>query len=478
MRTLVWFRADLRCQDNPALFYATQQATRGVLGLFVICPQPWKEHDWGDRRVAWLRRNLEALSSSLLRYNIPLLIRTSQSFADIPVILSDVVHRYECDAVFFNKEYEINERRRDQATTQWLETVGCRVFSFDDQVIVAPGRVHKADGDMYTVFTPFKKAWFKTLAGHAGQDPLPCPKTQHMLVVGQDKIPGMIDGFDLSKDREDLWQAGEEAAHQRLQHFVTNRLATYHEQRDIPAIPGTSVLSPYLTVGVLSARQCFHAATEGSQSSWLEGVAGQNGVATWISELIWREFYRHLLVAFPKLCMYQPFQSKTRGLCWREHEPDFQAWCAGNTGFPIVDAAMTQLNETGWMHNRLRMIVAMFLTKDLLIDWRKGERYFMQHLVDGDLASNNGGWQWSASTGTDAAPYFRIFNPWSQSKRYDPEGIFIKSILPTLAEVPATALHAPALFASYRPKDYPAPICEHNEARQRAIQAFRSLPEV
>ena len=239
----------------------------------------------------------------------------------------------------------------------------------------------------------------------------------------------------------------------------------------MPSRNGTSLLSPYLAAGVLSPRQCLHAAIDANGGTL---TGGRPGVQTWISELIWREFFTHVLVGFPHVCRHLPFRRETDRVAWRRDKQLFERWKTGTTGYPIVDAAQRQLLRTGWMHNRLRMVSAMFLSKDLLLDWRLGERHFMRHLIDGDLAANNGGWQWSASTGTDAAPYFRIFNPAAQSKKFDPDGTFIKRFCPELKSVAANAIHDPSrwpedLRASL---DYPALIVDHAAARCEAIKAF------
>ncbi len=238
-----------------------------------------------------------------------------------------------------------------------------------------------------------------------------------------------------------------------------------------PAVEGTSRLSPCLATGVLSPRQCLHRLLTEHPAA-LDGGAG----ATRLNELIWREFYRHLMVYYPKLCKGRPFIAWTDKVAWREDDAALQAWQRGETGFPIVDAAMRQLNATGWMHNRLRMIVASFLTKDLRLDWRAGERYFMSQLIDGDLAANNGGWQWAASTGTDAAPYFRIFNPTTQGEKFDKQGVFMRRWLPELAKVPEKALHQPWAWADKQgiKLDYPRPIVDHKQARQETLAAWEA----
>ncbi|EWM40830.1 FAD binding domain of DNA photolyase family protein [Bordetella holmesii 35009] len=246
----------------------------------------------------------------------------------------------------------------------------------------------------------------------------------------------------------------------------------YHERRDLPALPGTSALSPYLASGVLSPAQCLRAALRANQG---EIDSGQQGARAWITELLWREFYLHLLAAYPALSMHQPMRPETRYLAWRRAPEDLRAWQEGRTGIPLVDAAQRQLLATGWMHNRLRMVSAMFLAKNLLLDWRLGEAWFMGHLIDGDLAANNGGWQWSASTGADAVPYFRVFNPITQSRRFDPKAAFLRHWLPELAGLDDKSIHEPS-DAQRRATGYPQAIADLKTSRLRAIEAFSSLP--
>ena len=326
-------------------------------------------------------------------------------------------------------------------------------------------------GNFYKVYTPYRKVWSEKALDLA--DVLPAPKKQKKIDVTSSKIPKTIKGFDFSNAREDLWVAGEDEAAKRLKKF-SNRIKQYDDARDIPSVNGTSLLSPYLAAGIISPRQCLAAA----RASNAQRIGGEGGAAVWISELIWRDFYAHVMVGFPRVSMHQPFKLKTEKLDWRTSKKDLEAWKNGQTGYPIVDAGMRQLKQTGWMHNRLRMVTAMFLTKNLLIDWRLGEKHFMETLIDGDLAANNGGWQWSASTGTDAVPYFRIFNPFSQSKRFDKEGDFIKKMCPELEPIPATQLHDPKKLTAAIEEhgvDYPSMVVDYKEGRERALAAFKSL---
>ena len=286
-------------------------------------------------------------------------------------------------------------------------------------------------------------------------------------------MPDAVAGFSGLK-RPDLWPAGETAAKSQLETFIAERLGGYKAQRDFPGVNGTSAISPWLAIGAISARQCLDAAAAANAGKL---DSGDPGAVHWISELVWREFYKHLIAAFPRLCIGRAFKPETELIRWRDDPDGLAAWKEGRTGVPIVDAAMRQLLQTGWMHNRLRMVSAMFLTKDLFIDWREGEAHFMRHLVDGDLAQNNGGWQWSASTGTDAAPYFRIFNPVSQSRTYDPAGRFIRKFCPELADLDNDAIHEPWKLPGLLRGgiDYPPPIVEHSAVRERVIEAFQSI---
>ncbi len=470
-RHLVWFRSDLRIADNSALHAATSPAPdAGVLGVFVISPGEWTAHDVAPARVDLILRSLRVLSGDLAARNIPLLIVTAHTPRDVPKVLGELAQRYRVSALYFNREYEVNEARRDHLVCTAFAGLGIDCTPFDDRVVLAPGSVRTQDDRPYTVFTPFKKRWFAVLSDHGGVRVLRAPKDQSPTGVMPSEIPASVEGF-LSPVDPSLWPAGEHEAIMRLRRFAASRLDRYKSDRDHPAIDGTSVLSPYLACGAVSPRQCLLAALQAN-----DGMidSGGPGPIQWISELVWREFYTHIVQAFPRVCKHRAFKPETDRIAWRESPRDFDAWCRGDTGVPIVDAAMRQLNTTGWMHNRLRMIVAMYLTKDLFIDWRMGERYFMRNLVDGYLASNNGGWQWSASTGTDAAPYFRIFNPVSQGRTYDAQGLFIRRFVPELAGLDDDAIHDPPSLVRAR-LGYSGVIADHASARARVMKAFKAL---
>ena len=474
MRALVWFRSDLRVDDNTALAEACERADRGVVGVFLVSPSQWRAHGWGDMKAAFTLRNVRALSERLAGLNVALLVRVVDRFDGAPAALLAIAREHGCDELFFNAEHEVNEAARDEAVREAFDEAGLRVRVRQDQTIVPPREIKTNDGGFYSVFTPFRKRWAAVLAEAGGPDVRSAPSRRSSMVGAPEDVPEEIDGFDLSRDREDLWPAGEEAALGRLGAFIRWRIEAYKDDRDPPAAEGTSRLSAYLSSGVISPRRCLVASMEANGGAFDDF---KGGAGTWISELVWREFYKHVLVGYPRVCRGSAFRKETDRVSWREDAEALEAWRAGRTGVPIVDAGMRQLLDEGWMHNRVRMIAAMFLTKDLLIDWREGERHFARHLVDLDFASNNGGWQWSASTGTDAAPYFRIFNPYSQSRRFDPEGAYIRAHVPELAEVGAGSLHEeggiPDLVRSAI--GYPGPIVEHARGRARALEAFEGI---
>ncbi len=475
MRPLVWLRSDLRVRDHLPLYHAAHRATRGVIAVFILCPEQWREHDWAPIKVEFIRQTLHTVRQDLAALNIPLLIRQTPTFAGVPDLLLALAREHDCDALFFGDEYEVNERRRDATVMQRFRDDDRAAHTFTDQVLRDPASIETGQGGFYTIFTPYKRTWIERVNEDGLPEPLGLPRRQDSLICPADPVPDSIDGFGTPRAIEG-WLTGEHSARRRLEEFVDGPLHQYQNQRDVPARNGTSRLSPYLAIGSISIRECFSAAYRANQDS-LDRRSSQASV--WISELIWREFYRHILVGYPRVCRGRAFRPETERLNWSDNEEHFAAWCRGRTGVPIVDAAMRQLHYTGWMHNRLRMITAMFLTKDLFIDWRRGERYFMQHLIDGDFASNNGGWQWSASTGTDAAPYFRIFNPFTQSRKFDPDGAFIREWLPELRDVEGDAVHDPSGLPDLLRStvDYPLPIVDRSKSRERVIAAFKSLKE-
>lgn len=475
MRPLIWFRRDLRTVDNTALYEACRAATRGAIGVYLISPGEWRAHDDAPAKIDFWRRCVAELSASLAKLKIPLLIAQAPKPADIPGVLLKLATAHECDSLYFNYEYEVNESRRDERVTAQFKKAGLRTIALHDHVIIPPAEVRTRNDAFFSVFTPYKKAWIKIVQDQ-GFRVNPAPKAQADTGFTPTAVPGVFEGFE-SPVEPALWPAGEKAAAKRLEQFIAGQIKGYKDDRDSPSLDATSRLSPYLVAGAISPRQCLAAAKAANGGRLDDGPGASPGPTHWISEIIWREFYQHFLVGYPRVCMGRAFRVITDRIEWSWDKELFELWKQGRTGVPIVDAAMRSLQANGWMHNRLRMVVAMYLTKDLFIDWRWGEKYFMQTLIDGDLGSNNGGWQWSASTGADAAPYFRIFNPISQSKRCDPQGKFIRQWLPELADLDDAAIHDPSTMAPLERAglNYPDPIVDHGEARKRVLAAFKAL---
>jgi deoxyribodipyrimidine photo-lyase len=473
MNQLIWLRNDLRISDNTALAAAMNAGP--TIALYLITPAQWHRHDEAACKVDFWLRNLAQLSGRLAELNVPLLIRRVDDWVGVPTLVAELCREFEIGTVHINDEYGVNERRRDDAVAEALAGTFTEMRRHLDQLLFAPSTITTLAGDCFKVFSQFRKVCYVRLA-QALPACVPTPQPQAPMAFASDRVPELVEGFAQPSDYlRSLWPAGEEFARRRLAMFAADDLAAYQQRRDIPAEPGTSQLSPYLAAGVISPRQCLHAAL-GANRGEFDG--GNPGAVTWINELLWREFYKHILVGYPWVSMGRAFRRETEALPWRHAPDELEAWQQGRTGFPIIDAAMRQLLATGWMHNRLRMVTAMFLSKNLLIDWREGERWFMQHLIDGDLAANNGGWQWSASTGTDSVPYFRLFNPISQSSRFDPEGLFLRRWLPELEGLGDREIHNPAklngLFATL---EYPEPIVDLPMSRERVMSAFRQLSE-
>lgn len=473
MTVMHWFRVDLRTADNTALLAASLEAGKNtpVVALFIISPGEWLAHDWAACKVRFVLRGVRELSARLAKLNIPLLIRTAATPADVPAVVAAAAKETGATSVHANREYEINETRRDERTAALLKSQGVRFTLHHDQTAFPVHEVRTGLGGSYTVYTPFKKRWMEIYLDRGGAPAQGLPRQQAPVPIQSDDVPATLKGFDTGVS-DDLWPAGEVTAMRRLNTFVAQRINRYKTDRDLPGIEGTSALSPYLASGMISSRQCLDAAIAANSGKL---ITSNDGATHWISEIIWREFYKQVLINFPRICMNRAFKPETERIQWSDREDHFEAWKHGRTGVPIVDAAMRALTQTGWMHNRLRMITAMYLTKDLFIDWRKGEKWFMQNLIDGDLSQNNGGWQWSASTGTDAAPYFRIFNAITQSQKFDEHGHFIRQWLPELQDVQGPALHDPSeLPMLLKLKlNYPEPLVDRATVKDRVLAAFK-----
>lgn len=475
MRKLIWFRQDLRITDHVALWHATQQAQ--CIAYVVLSPEQWNQHHDAPIKIDFYLRQLKKLKEQLNQLNIPLIIQIIPLWKDVAFSLNKLCTQLNIQEVHANLELGVNELNRDQHCLKILAQSQITFHLHQDRTLFPVGKIRNQSGQPYKIFTAFKHQCYQHLSF---QIPVCFPEIQAQapadfhLESYQEYIPQLSDlGYPpVASHIQALWQVGEDFAQQQLDQFIENDLASYQQQRDFPALSATSCLSAYLNIGILSIRQCLQALFRAEHGQFNIQNQGQQ---SWLDELLWREFYQHILFDFHQVSKHQPFQIKTNKIQWREDPVSLQAWQQGQTGIPIIDAGMRQLLATGWMHNRVRMICAMFLSKNLLIDWRKGEQWFMQQLVDGELAANNGGWQWCASTGTDAVPYFRIFNPVEQSKRFDPQGDYIKQWLPELRHLDAKTIHAPYAKSDQINLNYPKPIVDLKTSRIRALEAFKSL---
>lgn len=479
---IVWLRNDLRLDDNPALA-AAQTTGLPVQLVFYVHVDMWTRHIWGPAKVNFVKRSVEALSLQALEYNLPLAVVAVSSSKQLAEDLIARCQALDSNTVFMNREYPLDERQRDHYVAKQLQAIEVDCEVFDDRVYIAPENVKTGADGVYKVFTPFKRCWYRLLAESG---PVHTYSFQHQSVAidyplestAQSEISTRFCDLE-QQDFSTLWPAGEVEACRRLNKFCESDLFDYDQKRDMPSEHATSGLSPYLAVGSLSVRQCLRAVLDSlgdsAETELTQGGVNQAGASCWINELIWRDYYQYLMFHFSDLSKLKPFKAATQWLPWRtgaDADRDFEAWCSGNTGIPIIDAAMRQLEETGWMHNRLRMVTAMFLTKHLLINWRRGEAYFSEKLIDLDFSANNGGWQWSASTGCDAVPYFRIFNPVTQGQRFDSEGKFITGYFPELLPLSNKKRHDPQSQVGY-----PAPIVDLKLGRERALAVFKELSQ-
>ncbi len=462
---LWWIRRDLRLTDNQALAAALAGADQ-VVPVFVIDPALWDVQPAANRQ-AFLLAGLRQLDGDLRARGSRLIIRRGEPLLALARLASET----GASALCAERDYSPFARRRDERVARELP-----LRLVDSLTVHPPEAVLKADGKPYTVFTPFSRAWKTRTPPSPALVLSPPARIVTPRHVASEAWPG---GPGLPASVPCL--PGEVKAQHRLDLFADQddpAVYRYGEGCNRLDEDGTSLLSPYLRFGMLSARQAAVAAYRAIGLA--PNAVARKSAETWLNELIWREFYISILHHFPHV-LYQAFRADLRDILWRNDEREFAAWRQGRTGYPVVDAAMRQLEQAGWMHNRARMIAASFLVKDLLIDWRWGERWFMQHLVDGDPAANNGGWQWTAGVGTDAAPYFRVFNPVLQGKKFDPQGGYVRRWLPELARVPDKFVHTPwempvevqQAAGCLIGQDYPAPIVEHSPARVRVLTAYR-----
>ena len=467
---LHWFRRDFRARDNTALAAACRMGD-SVIGVFCIDTR-WlsvsAEKTGAFQATFWLE-SLKELSATLATLNIPLKIITTDDPVSAILTLAKTLN---AQAITLNKEYEPGQIAQDQRLLRQAAKCGIQIKSFKDAVIFEEFEVLTGTENPYTIFSPYKRAWLGKLAQLPPQKN-GLPNKFSTMPLASDLVP---EATSLGYAAVTLPIApGESGGAKMLETFSRGKIGLYSKDRDIPAVNGVSQLSAHLAAGTISIRQCVVTAVDQGATS------GCGGAETWLSELIWREFYRMILFHFPHTA-HSAFQNKYESLTWESNPEYIAAWSTARTGYPIVDAAIEQISGTGWMHNRLRMIAAMFLTKDLDTHWRIGERMFMRWLMDYDQASNVGGWQWSAGTGTDAAPYFRVMNPILQAQRFDPDGIFVKRFIPALANVPKEFVHTPwemppllqSQVGCIIGRDYPKRVVDHAAARIRAIAKFQT----
>lgn len=454
-----WFRRDLRISDNTALYHASTAGD--VIPVYIL--SSWKkQHAWtGANRQHFLCGCLESLAKNLVILGSRLVIREGSAVD----VLKKLVIETGAKAIYFNHDPDPFGKKVETELRSVCVELGIECKGYDDVALHNPMEVLTQSGSPYKVYTPYSRNWLSLTK------PAPYPKPK--AVNTPPGIPSLdlptLAHWNLSPPNAEIPEAGERAAQTRMRHAIAEIISHYSEKRDIPSLEATSRLSQDLRFGLISIRTLYSKINETLKSA--KGKA-RTAIEIYIKELAWREFYFAILHHFPHVLDHE-FNEDWKGLPWDEPGENFEKWKSGRTGFPIVDAGMRQLLQTGFMHNRVRMITAMFLTKDLHIDWKLGESHFLQHLVDGEIASNNGGWQWSAGTGADAAPYFRIQNPWSQTARYDPNGIYIKKWVPELRDVDPKKFQFPPDHSIPLAPGYPLPCVDHKAERERTLEIFK-----
>ncbi|MCE4554944.1 cryptochrome/photolyase family protein [Roseateles cellulosilyticus] len=463
-RALVWFRRDLRVEDQAALHHALRSAKQ-VFCAFVLDRDILDALPRADRRVEFILGALQVLDDDLRRLGGALIVRHGVAADEIPKLAAELA----VQAVFANHDDEPQALQRDARVADRLKSFSAELRTFKDHVVFERREVLTATGGAYGVFTPYKNAWLRKVDDFYLS---PYPVERHAAALAPSPLATGVPtlqaiGFEPAGLTPHVGR-GSRGAEELLDDFL-DRIDQYHEKRDFPAVKGPSYLSVHLRFGTVSIRRL-------ARLAHARATGGDRGAEVWLSELIWRDFYHQVMHHHPH-AMTSAFRPEYDAIAWETGalaDEHFAAWCDGRTGFPLVDAAMRQLNQTGYMHNRLRMVTASFLTKDLGLDWRRGEAWFAQQLLDFDLAANNGGWQWASSSGCDAQPYFRIFNPTSQSEKFDPQGRFIRRYCPELAELDDKAIHAPWERAplAMQGGGYPRPVVDHAVARERTLARY------
>lgn len=466
-KSLVWFRRDLRDYDHAALYHALKNSAQVICAFVFDTDILTQLTNKQDRRVEFIWESVQELKTALQQQGSDLLVLHGKAVEEIPKLAA----RLAVDAVYGNHDYEPEAMVRDQAVAQSLTKAGIGFHSFKDQVLFEKDEILTKSGTSFSVFTPYKNACLKTINDFYLKA-YPVDRYRHHLAnVTPQPMPSLESlGFERTNLKQLKLPTGMSGGSALFEDFH-NRMSRYRDARDFPAVKGPSYLSVHLRFGTVSIRHL-------ARTAWQQGGSGAE---TWLNELLWRDFYFQILHHHPQVAHGKSFKPEFDAIPFPNDKRLFEAWCTGKTGYPLVDAAMRQLNQTGYMHNRLRMVAASFLVKDLLIDWRWGEHYFAEHLIDFDLAANNGGWQWAASTGCDAQPWFRIFNPVTQSEKFDADGKFIRKYVPELQGCTNKEIHAPWLMPPLRQqelglvigKDYPTPVVDHAMRREQALALYK-----
>ena len=490
MKTIVWMREDLRLEDNFALHYAARNGQ--ILPIFIYpdfcCDSQLKSGssktvgsknaisiELGAASKWWLHHSLKSLQRAFSAHNVELILRRGNPEQILPQLVSEI----EADAVVWNRVYSPAGMADGKRVKAALERAQVEHLSFNAQLLIEPSKVFNKQGKPYKVFTPFWRHCLQHLTPEA------CVAVADMRAVSNKVSSEELDNWQLLPTRPDWssglqqrWQPGEQTAHESLALFLQERVNRYNGGRDFPALENTSMLSPHLVFGEIGPRQIWFAVHEGMAAGWISSEHGNK----FLSEIGWREFARYLLVHFPHL-LNEPFNSRFTDFPWQDDPALIEAWQQGQTGYPIVDAGMRELWHTGYMHNRVRMVVASFLTKHCISHWQHGMAWFWDTLVDADIGNNTASWQWAAGCGADAAPYFRIFNPILQGEKFDKEGVYIKKWVPELSDMPARFINKPwqadgltlQQAGVVLGETYPLPIVEHKEARERALLSYQQI---
>lgn len=485
-----WFKMDLRLRDNKSLSMAAEKAKKGgvpLICVYFVSPQDYRAHFTAAVRVDFQLRNLEKMKNDLAKADVPLYVELIEKRKKLPGRLVELCKQWGAKHVYCNMEYEVDELRREAKLVDDFLEEGVSFNVVHDTCVVEPMTLTSGKGTQLSVYSPWHRKWCAYIAAHPDalkewSEPQrnPPEARQKYAALFESPIPDPPADKALNEEEKaryhNLWPIGEEEAQRRLRKFIDERIKEYHNTRNLPAGDHTSSLSPHLAAGTLAARTCIREALKACGKKAPTDDRG-NGYMMWIAEVAWRDFYKHVLCGWPYICMNVPFKPEYNNIEWEYDDEHFRAWKEGKTGYPIIDAAMRQVQHMAYMHNRVRMNVASFFAKDLMLDWRMGERWFMEHLIDGDFASNNGGWGFSASCGVDPQPYFRIFNPLLQSEKFDASGDYIRRWIPELASIKDNkAVHEPyarGAGAIASKNGYPKPIVVHKESRDRCLTRYK-----